>query len=168
MHSAVPGDPLDLRKAFGQYATGVAIVSACAADGRPVGITVNSFGSVSLSPPIVLWSLNSTSPSLAAFDASGRFVIHVLAVDQLELSRRFASRVPERFAGVDHRPGLGGMPVIDGCAAAFECRTVQRHEVGDHILFLGLVEAYSHRPSTGLLYCQGQYAKGVGLHRDAA
>jgi 3-hydroxy-9,10-secoandrosta-1,3,5(10)-triene-9,17-dione monooxygenase reductase component len=128
-----------------------------------VGVTANSFSSVSLDPPIVLWSLRRASPSLAAFDASGRFVINVLTLQQVELSRRFASPVADKFTGVSHSPGLGGLPVVQDCAAVFECRTEQRLEVGDHILFLGQVEAYGHRVGPTLLYCQGQYAHSVAL-----
>ena len=156
-------DTTDLRRAMGRFATGVTIVSTRGAGGRPVGVTANSFSSVSLEPPIVLWSLRRASPSLAAFDAAGRFVINVLTLDQLELSRRFASPLADKFTGVAHRPGLEGLPVLDGSAAVFECRTEQRLEVGDHVLYLGRVEAYSHRGAPTLLYCQGRYAEGVAL-----
>lgn len=156
-------DTTDLRRALGRFGTGVTIVSTLDAQGLPVGVTANSFSSVSLEPPIVLWSLRRASPSLAAFDATSRFVINVLALDQLELSKRFASPVADKFVGVDHTKGLGGLPVVDGCAAVFECRTQQRLEVGDHILFLGLVESYGHQTGPTLLYCQGQYAQGVSL-----
>lgn len=164
---AAPGfDPRDLRRALGSFGTGVTVVSTLAADGRRVGVTVNSFSSVSLVPPIVAWSLQRQSHSLAAFDGCGRFVINVLALEQLPLSRRFASPLPDKFDGVAHHAGLAGLPLIDGCAASFQCRTVQRHEVGDHVLYLGQVEAYAHRPGAGLLFCQGRYAQGVEL--DAA
>jgi len=156
-------DTTDLRRALGRFGTGVTIVSTLDAQGAPVGVTANSFSSVSLEPPIVLWSLRRASPSLAAFDATGRFVINVLGLEQVELSRRFASPVADKFVGVGHTRGLGGLPVVEGCAAVFECRTEQRLEVGDHILFLGLVEAYGHQVGPTLLYCQGQYAQGVGL-----
>jgi 3-hydroxy-9,10-secoandrosta-1,3,5(10)-triene-9,17-dione monooxygenase reductase component len=156
-------DSTDLRRAFGRFGTGVTIVSTLDAQGAPVGVTANSFSSVSLDPPIVLWSLRRASPSLAAFDASGRFVINVLTLQQVELSRRFASPMADKFTGVSHAPGLGGLPVVQDCAAVFECRTEQRLEVGDHILFLGRVEAYGHRLGPTLLYCQGQYAHSVAL-----
>ena len=161
-------DTLELRRALGHFGTGVTIVSTRAPDGRPVGVTANSFSSVSLEPPIVLWSLSKASPSLAAFDAAGRFVIQVLAVDQVDLSRRFASRVPDKFDGVLHRNGLDDLPVIEGCTATFECLTVERHSVGDHIHFLGRVETFEQRHGTSLLYCQGRYAQGVSLEAGAA
>lgn len=163
MTTQTPFDTTDLRRALGRFGTGVTIVSTLGADGVPVGVTANSFSSVSLDPPIVLWSLRRHSPSLAAFDSAGRFVINVLALDQLELSRRFASSLPDKFAGVECRPGVAGLPVLEGCAAVFECRTEQRLEVGDHILYLGRVEAYGHRLGPTLLFCQGRYAEGVAL-----
>jgi flavin reductase (DIM6/NTAB) family NADH-FMN oxidoreductase RutF len=147
-----PFDPLQLRRALGAFGTGVTVVSTLAPGGGPVGVTANSFSSVSLDPPIVLWSLNRRSPSLAAFDHCGRFVVN-----------RFATSQPDKFDGVAHQRGLGGLPVLHGAAATFECITQQRIEVGDHILFLGLVRAFEHRHGAGLLYCQGRYAQGVGL-----
>jgi 3-hydroxy-9,10-secoandrosta-1,3,5(10)-triene-9,17-dione monooxygenase reductase component len=156
-------DTADLRRALGCFGTGVTVVSTLNSSGEPVGVTANSFSSVSLDPPIVLWSLRRASPSLAAFDASSRFVVHVLTVQQVELSRRFASPVSNRFAGITHHPGLGGLPLLEGCSAVFQCLTEQRLEVGDHILFLGRVQAYDHRPGPTLLYCQGQYTQGLDL-----
>jgi flavin reductase (DIM6/NTAB) family NADH-FMN oxidoreductase RutF len=166
--AAEPFDPLQLRRALGSFGTGVTVVSTLAADGRPVGVTANSFSSVSLDPPIVLWSLNRRSPSLAAFDECGRFVVNVLSLEQLAVSRRFASSVPDKFDGIGHRRGVGGLPVIEDCAATFECATVQRLPVGDHILFLGRIERFAHSRDAGLLYCQGRYAQSVGLENPDA
>jgi 3-hydroxy-9,10-secoandrosta-1,3,5(10)-triene-9,17-dione monooxygenase reductase component len=161
-------DPRDLRQALGAFGTGVTVVTTIDAAGSPVGVTANSFNSVSLEPPIVLWSLRKSSPNLPAFDARGRFVINVLTLDQLPLSRRFSSPVADRFHGVAHAPGLHGLPVLAGSAAVFECQTEQRHEVGDHILYLGRVEAYRHQPGQALLFCHGRYAQGVSLALDTA
>ena len=168
MTTASAFDTTDLRRALGRFGTGVTIVTTLDAAGAPVGVTANSFSSVSLEPPIVLWSLRKASPSLAAFDAAGRFVINVLGLQQVELSRRFASPVADKFSGVEHAPGLAGLPVMQGSAAVFECRTEQRLEVGDHILYLGRVEAYGHRVGPTLLYCQGQYAHSVALDASPA
>lgn len=161
-------DRLDLRKALGNFGTGVTIVTSKATDQRLVGVTANSFSSVSLEPAIVLWSLQKTSPSLSAFDDCGRFVINVLSLSQIEHSRRFASPIPDKFNGVNYRLGIQGLPVLEGCAATFECRTIQRLDVGDHILYLGQVEAYQHQPETTLLYVQGQYARSVSPEPLAA
>ncbi len=160
-------DPLQLRRAFGSFGTGVTVVSTLSEGGRLVGVTANSFCSVSLAPPIVLWSLNRHSLSLPAFEHCGRFVVNVLALDQVAVSRRFANPRPaqasDKFDGVAHRRTPQGLPLLEGCVAMFDCRTEQRLEVGDHVLFLGQVEAFEHHPSAGLLYCQGHYARGVGL-----
>ncbi|MDR7096988.1 flavin reductase family protein [Hydrogenophaga laconesensis] len=160
-------DPRDLRQALGAFGTGVTVVTTLDTASRPVGVTANSFNSVSLDPPIVLWSLRTSSPSLPAFDACGRFVINVLTLEQVPLSRRFATPVPDKFNGVPHEPGQQGLPVLTDCAAVFECRTEQRLEVGDHILYLGRVEAFHHRPGPALLFCQGRYAQSVCLELDA-
>src|SRR6218665_3033067 len=128
-------DPRDLRQALGAFGTGVTVVTTLDPESRPVGVTANSFNSVSLDPPIVLWSLRNTSPSRGAFDACGRFVINVLTLEQVPLSRRFATPIPDKFQGVPHAAGQQGLPVLAECAAVFECRTEQRLEVGDHILY---------------------------------
>jgi 3-hydroxy-9,10-secoandrosta-1,3,5(10)-triene-9,17-dione monooxygenase reductase component len=156
-------DKKALRSALGTFGTGVTIVSCAAQEKGPIGLTANSFNSVSLDPPVVLWSLQKTSPSLSAFDACGRFVINVLALDQIELSRRFSSAIPDKFSGVEFRTGIEGLPVLEGCAANFECKTIQRLEVGDHVLFLGQIEAYAHKAQATLLYVQGHYAKAGDL-----
>ena len=153
----------DYRNALGKFGTGVAIVSTKTSDELPVGVTINSFNSVSLDPPIVLWSLNKQSPSLKAFDDAGKFVIHVLSKDQVDLSKRFSSRVEEKFTNVDYEFGKLGVPLISGCAAIFECTTWLRQEVGDHILFLGRVENFNSTEKESLLYYQGRYASGTEL-----
>jgi len=152
-------DKRDLRKALGSFGTGVTVVTSGNSQSRWVGVTANSFSSVSLEPPIVLWSLVSTSPNLEVFDETERFVINVLALEQVELSKQFSKPLTDKFAGVDCVEGLGGVPVIQNCVATFECKTVQRILVGDHVLFLGQVENYVYEGKTPLLFCQGQYAQ---------
>ncbi|MCX7891235.1 MAG: flavin reductase family protein [Burkholderiales bacterium] len=110
------------RRVLGAFPTGVTVVTTLAPGGEPVGITVNSFASLSLEPPLVLWALNVRSPKLAIFDRAERFAVNVLAEDQVELSRRFASRDPDPFAGVPTRPGLGGIPLLAGVIAHIQCR----------------------------------------------
>ena len=152
-------DKRDLRKALGSFGTGVTVVTSGNSQLRWVGVTANSFSSVSLEPPIVLWSLVSTSPNLEVFDQTERFVINVLALEQVELSKQFSKPLTDKFAGVDCVEGLGGVPVIQNCVATFECKTVQRILVGDHVLFLGQVENYVYEGKTPLLFCQGQYVQ---------
>ena len=150
-------DTRELRNALGSFGTGVTVVTSGNAQSRLVGVTANSFSSVSLEPPIVLWSLVSTSPSLEVFDESGRFVINVLALQQIDLSKQFSRPLEDKFAGVDYSIGLGGLPVIHNCVATFECKTIQRMVVGDHVLFLGQVENYFFEKKTPLLFYQGNY-----------
>jgi flavin reductase (DIM6/NTAB) family NADH-FMN oxidoreductase RutF len=149
----------DLRNALGSYGTGVTVVTSGNSKSRLVGVTANSFTSVSLDPPIVLWSLVSTSPSLEVFDQSGRFVINVLALHQIDLSKQFSKTLADKFAGVEFKEGLDGLPVIQNCVATFECKTIQRTVVGDHVLFLGQVENYVYESKTPLLFCQGNYVQ---------
>jgi flavin reductase (DIM6/NTAB) family NADH-FMN oxidoreductase RutF len=152
-------DKRDLRNALGSYGTGVTVVTSGNSKSRLVGVTANSFTSVSLDPPIVLWSLVSTSPSLEVFDQSGRFVINVLALHQIDLSKQFSKTLADKFAGVEFKEGLDGLPVIQNCVATFECKTIQRTVVGDHVLFLGQVENYVYESKTPLLFCQGNYVQ---------
>ena len=154
-------DPRDLRNAFGSFATGVTVVTSGHAGARRVGVTANSFSSVSLDPPIVLWSLGTTSPSLEVFDQSERFVINILSLDQVDLSKRFSSSAPDKFEGVSFTEGLGGLPVLTDCVATLECKTIQRLVVGDHILFLGQVEKYRYERKPTLMFCQGSYVQGA-------
>ena len=154
-------DKRDLRNALGSFGTGVTVVTSGNKQTRFVGVTANSFSSVSLEPPIVLWSLGSASPSLDIFDATGRFVINILSLQQMDLSKRFSSNVADKFEGVDLRDGLDGLPVLNECVATFECRTIQRTVVGDHVLFLGQVEKYTYERKPTLLFCQGNYLQGA-------
>lgn len=154
-------DKRDLRNALGSFGTGVTVVTSGNKQTRFVGVTANSFSSVSLEPPIVLWSLGSASPSLDIFDATGRFVINILSLQQMDLSKRFASNVADKFEGVDLRDGLDGLPVLNECVATFECKTIQRTVVGDHVLFLGQVEKYTYERKPTLLFCQGNYLQGA-------
>lgn len=146
-----------MRTALGSFGTGVTVVTSGNFQSRLVGVTANSFSSVSLEPPIVLWSLVSSSPSLEVFDATGRFVINVLALEQMNLSKQFSKTLEDKFAGVEYTEGLGDLPVIQNCVATFECKTIQRTVVGDHVLFLGQVENYIYENRTPLLFCQGNY-----------
>jgi len=154
-------DSKELRNVLGCFGTGVTVVTTISASGERVGLTANSFSSVSLDPPIVLWSLGKQSRYLPVFHESGRFVINVLGVDQLHLSNQFAKPSDDRFAGVECQLGLGGLPVIQGCAANIECETISAQEVGDHVLYLGKILRYSHIKKDSLLFCNGAYARAT-------
>jgi flavin reductase (DIM6/NTAB) family NADH-FMN oxidoreductase RutF len=150
-------DTRDLRRALGCFATGVAVITTRHRDGRPAGLTINSFTSVSLHPPLVLWSLSLAAFSLPAFHDAEHFAVNLLAADQLELSRRFAAPAIDRFAGVGFAEGLGGAPLLDGAVASFECRTENRYDGGDHVIFLGRVERYRYGEAEPLVFARGRF-----------
>ena len=153
-------DAPGLRRALGRYSTGVTVITCVDAQGHRHGLTANSFGSLSLEPPLVLWSLRLASTSLAPFVAAPHFVVNVLADSQVEVSRRFASsRVgrSERFELGAWAAGAQGAPVLAGCAAVFECKTVSQQTVGDHMLFIGEVLACSEAPLAPLVFQGGHY-----------
>ena len=148
---------LVLRAALGRFATGVTIVACRDADGSPVGLTANSFNALSLQPPLILWSLRCVSPSLQAFLDAPYFAVNVLAENQVELSRRFASPTTDKFAAGQWSAGTGGAPVLAGCAAVFECERVSSQVAGDHVLFIGRVLAVTEVPVTPLVFQSGHY-----------
>ena len=153
---AVP-DSRGLRTALGQFATGITVVTTRASTGGFVGLTVNSFSALSLQPPLVLWSLRCTSPSLPVFQGAERFVVNVLAEAQVEVSRRFASPLPDKFDGVAHAESTTGLPLLHGAAAWFECRTVSQQMAGDHCLFIAEVERFTASELAPLLFHAGGY-----------
>jgi flavin reductase (DIM6/NTAB) family NADH-FMN oxidoreductase RutF len=148
----------EFRAALGMFATGVTIVTARSADGRVIGLTANSFNSVSLSPPLVLWSLSRAAASMAVFSAGSHYAINVLAADQKALAERFAVKGADRFNGVTFDTGAGGAPLLHGAAATFECFNRSRYEEGDHVIFIGEVERCTHREGAlPLLFHGGRY-----------
>ena len=153
-----PFDPRDFRSALGSFPTGVTVVTTVGPEGVPIGLTCNSFSSVSLSPPLVLWSLSLRSPNLGNFLQSPHFAINVLADDQIELARRFAQSVPNKFDGVPHRAGSTGVPLIENAAAQLECRNETRYYSGDHVIFIGHVLQYAWRDCVPLVFCRGRYS----------
>lgn len=150
-------DGRDLRRALGQFATGVAVVTARARDGRRVGMTANSFSSVSLAPPLVLWSLARQSPSLADFSAASHFGINVLAARQHQLSRQFATAQADKFAGVGSFDAEAGVPLLQDALAHFVCRNVRQYDGGDHLIFIGEVEQYDRFDGEPLVFHAGAY-----------
>ncbi|GAB3481974.1 flavin reductase [Polaromonas eurypsychrophila] len=137
------------------FATGVTIVTARAASGELIGLTANSFNSVSLEPPLVLWSLARAAGSLPALSTGSHYAINILAADQKELAERFAARREDRWAGVAWIEGAGGAPLLTGAAAVFECFNRSRYEEGDHVIFVGEVERCSHRAGAAPLLFHG-------------
>ncbi len=148
----------DFRASLAMFATGVTIVTALDADGAPVGLTANSFNSVSLRPPLVLWSLSRLAGSMPAFERGSHYAINILSADQKALAQRFASSDIKRFEGVAHRAGASGVPLIDGAAAVFECFNRSRYEEGDHVIFVGEVEHCARTEGAKpLLFHGGRY-----------
>lgn len=148
----------EFRTALALFATGVTIVTARATDGSPVGLTANSFNSVSLAPPLVLWSLSRQAASLPVFSAGSHYAIHILGADQRALAERFAQRGADRFAGLALQEGAGGAPLIAGAIAIFECFNRSRYDEGDHVIFVGEVERCTHREGgMPLLFHGGRY-----------
>ncbi|KYK48980.1 flavin reductase family protein [Bradyrhizobium sp. 191] len=152
-------DPRDFRNALGTYATGVTIITAAAPDGKPYGLTCNSFASVSLNPPLVLWSLVVYSSSLTIFQNASHFTVNVLGASQQALANKFAKSSDDKFTGVDWAPGLGNAPVLAESVANFQCRSVNRYYGGDHVIFLGAVEAYTYNAKEPLLFARGVFGR---------
>ncbi|MFD0668247.1 flavin reductase family protein [Ramlibacter sp. MAHUQ-53] len=145
----------EFRAALGMFATGVTIVTTRAEDGTPIGLTANSFNSVSLDPPLVLWSLSQAAASLPAFRAHSHYAINVLGADQKELAERFATKGIDRWRGVESQTGAGGVPLIAGAAATFECFNRSRYDEGDHVIFVGEVERCTLRAGASPLLFHG-------------
>jgi flavin reductase (DIM6/NTAB) family NADH-FMN oxidoreductase RutF/DNA-binding IclR family transcriptional regulator len=156
--SGDPGfDARALRQVLGAFVTGVTVITTIDGQGRPHGLTANSFSSVSLDPPLILWSQSLTAPSHPVFRESERFVVNILADDQVEVSNRFARGGADKFSGCQTAPGLGGVPLIDGCAAWLECRRIDSFPGGDHVVFLGQVERIERSGLQPLVFGGGRY-----------
>ena len=151
-------DTAEFRQALGCFATGVTVVTTVAEDGTHIGLTVNSFNSLSLEPPLVLWSLGAGSPLLKAFERASHFAVNILSEDQVEISQRFALRAVDKFSDLEVRPSLGSAALIADCTAWLECRTRSHHRHGDHVLFIGEVERVAATARKPLLYLHGRYA----------
>ena len=154
----LPFDPKEFRRALGMFATGVTIVTTQPANGAPIGITANSFNSVSLDPPMVLWSLANNARSLAAFSDSEHWNVHILSNEQEALSNQFARSGEDKFAGLALDPQASKAPLLTGCSARFQCKTAFKYEGGDHTIFVGEVVQYDSSARPPLLYVTGGYA----------
>ncbi len=147
----------ELRRALGQFATGVTVVTTRAADGSPAGLTVNSFASVSLDPPLVLWCLGLDAASFDTFRVSEQQMINVLAADQLDVAKRFATRGTDKFAGLNWSATDTGLPRLDGCIAWFECGIRSRHQEGDHVVLVGRIESFETIHGKPLIFHNSRY-----------
>jgi flavin reductase (DIM6/NTAB) family NADH-FMN oxidoreductase RutF len=147
-----------LRQGLGKFATGVTIVTCADPDGKPCGITVNSFSSVSLEPPLILWNIAKVSNSLNAYLHARHFAINVLADDQRDLSHHFAQSDNPVFDNVDIASNPHGVPLIRHTLACLECSTEQVHETGDHFIIVGRVRSMNFCDRKPLLFYDGNYA----------
>jgi len=152
-------DPRELRNALGRFATGVCVVTTCDENGLAWGLTINSFCSVSLTPPLVAWWLGSSAPSMAAFVSAEYFAVNVLHVEQRHVAQHFARPSEDKFSLVSESliGGLGDVPVMADALASFECRKSATSTCGDHVMFLGQVERFRYGSSAPLLFHAGRF-----------
>jgi flavin reductase (DIM6/NTAB) family NADH-FMN oxidoreductase RutF len=151
-------DPLDLRRAFGAFATGVTIVTTADQNGDVFGFTANSFSSVSLDPPLVLVNIAKSAYGLQIFTEAAGFAVNILAEKQRELSNTFASRGADKFANASWSAKKTGSPVFDGVIAWFDCEFFQQVDAGDHVILIGKVVEYGYNSDSPLAFCRGAYA----------
>ena len=155
-------DPIDhkqFRQALGRYTTGVTVVTTCSREGKLEGLTANSFASVSLDPPLVLWSLRKQAASLSSFQESGWFAVNVLGSQHEGVSRHFATPAMEKFSTMEYRPGLNGCPVLPDAIACFECSVEQQVEAGDHVVFIGRVRRLCNQEGDPLVFSGGAFCR---------
>jgi flavin reductase (DIM6/NTAB) family NADH-FMN oxidoreductase RutF len=154
----MPIDQRELRDAFGRFATGVTVVTVNHA-GEPAGLTANSFSSVSLDPPLVLWNLALSADCFEQFEAADHFAINILNRDQDSISTRFATKDVDKWAGTPYRTGVTGAPVIDDAIAVFECKVYARHPGGDHVIYVGeVIEVHVNNDAPPLGFHRGRYS----------
>lgn len=151
-------DAKAFRCALGNFATGVTIMTAQNEQGEKVGVTANSFNSVSLDPPLILWSIDKRSSSYAVFEQATHFAVNVLAADQIDLSNKFARSKDDKYAGVEFDTGAGQAPLLKECAAVFECERYNILEGGDHWIIIGRVLNFQDNGRSPLVYHQGAYS----------
>ena len=155
-------DLSEYRRALAQFPTGVTVVSTTHADGSRIGLTASSFNTVSMQPPLILWSVARSTYCAGVFETAKCFVVNVLGKHQVDISNGFASRVAERFAGVQHYQAHCGCPVIADTAAWFECRTWNRYDGGDHMIMVGEVRDFQYSDAVmPLVFSRGSYAVSV-------
>ncbi|MEC4720336.1 flavin reductase family protein [Noviherbaspirillum sp. CPCC 100848] len=150
-------DSTHFRQALSQFATGVTVITTRLPDGTFVGLTASSFNSVSLDPPLVLWSLAQGASSMPVFSVNSHYVINILSGDQAVLAERFAMRIDNRFDGVDFDLSYTGLPILKGVSAWFECHNRSRYPEGDHVIFVGEVERCDVSPKPALVFHGGKF-----------
>lgn len=150
-------DPIALRSTLGEFATGVTVVTTLGDDKAPVGLAANSFTSVSLDPPLILWSLSLNAPSLRAFRTHHAFCVNILCHESKDLALQFARPSDDKFAGIDWEEGFGDTPVLNAASAVLECETIQRIPGGDHEIYIGQVRRFRKAEKPPLLFHNGKF-----------
>ncbi len=159
----MPFDQKLYRSALGSFATGVTIITARDSSGKGHGLTVNSFTSVSLDPPLVLWCLGNKSDSYELFAKTEHYCVNILAAGQGDLAMRFAGKGDQSLSEDEAGTLVSGAPVIEGAIAVFDCKVVQRIEAGDHLILIGETLAFETNPESGLVYFRGRFGDTRGL-----
>jgi flavin reductase (DIM6/NTAB) family NADH-FMN oxidoreductase RutF len=154
----MPVDPMEFRRTLGCFATGVTVLTANDSEGRPRGLTANAFSSLSLDPTLILICVDHRSDTFPVIAESNTFGVNVLSEEQKEISQRFAGKGENKFEGIDHHPGVTGVPVIDGALALLECEVTESHLAGDHTIFIGAVKHVEFGQGKPLLFFRGNYA----------
>lgn len=152
----------EFRRALGNFATGVTIVTAVSPEGEKVGVTASSFNSLSMDPPLILWSSIKEARSCAIFESASHFAVNILASDQMDMSNHFARQQEDKFAGIDWEEGVGGAPIFPNCAGRFQCEAYDKLDGGDHWIFVGKVVAFDDYGRPPLCFHQGSYSMVFG------
>lgn len=160
-------DHREFRNALGRFATGIAVITTIGPGGKPEGMTANSFGALSLDPPLIHWCIGKTAPTHGIFLACGHFAINILRASQRHLSNHFATPAEDKFAGMDWYPGTDGVPLLDDSLASFECRNEARHDAGDHTIMVGRVAKFAYNDGDPLLFSAGKYAVASNYPDDS-
>ncbi len=155
----------DIRKALSQFATGVTIVTARDAQGQKVGMTASSFNSVSMDPPLILWSVTKKALSAQAFKDAENFSVHILSADQRELSDQFARSGKDKFSGVEYSTDDNNVPLLSGALVRFDCTTWAVYEGGDHWIIVGRIKDLTMTDGEGLVFCNGYYTTTAAIHK---
>ena len=163
MTKSIQIDPLALRNALSSFATGVTIITTIDGAGEPVGMTASSFNSVSMDPPLILWSVTKTALSAPVFERADYFTVHVLAADQMALSNRFAKSGEDKFAGLEYQTNQFGIPQLPGALTLFDCKTWSVYEGGDHWIIVGEVLDMIAEKGEGLVFSGGSYATAASI-----
>ena len=155
-------DARTFRRALGNFATGITIITAQNEAGETVGVTANSFNSVSIDPPLILWSIDKRARSYEVFNTASHFAVNVLAADQIELSNHFARQQEDKFADIVWESGEGGAPLLENCAARFQCKSYRQVDGGDHWIMIGEVVTLDDFGRAPLCFHQGSYSMVIG------